>query len=319
MIYGLKQIAQDGIGWLPVVCIAAGLVVGVLFVHRQRTLIDPLLDLRLFRIPAFSASLAINTSAIFVGFGSFLFIAQYLQLVLGLSPLEAGLWSVPGAIAGIAGSNVAPVLVRRIRPAFVIALGMVFVAIGFGMIALIGTQLPCLSCDWEHHSVHRLRFYVYTDLRHDYHSSSARACWSRVGHLGDQQRTGWITWHCDFLGSLGLAIYRSQIAASVPPSIPAEAVKSAQETLGGALATAGQLGHPLGTALLNIARELFAHALQVTSVIGFVVVIGLGILAIMALRNVSTHNEAKIEMHSEVEQPARQPIVRSTPEMQIGD
>src|SRR6185369_5221772 len=82
-------------------------------------------------------SLAINTSAIFVGFGSFLFIAQYLQLVLGLSPLEAGLWSVPGAIANVIGSNIAPILVRRIRPSYVIAIAMVFVAIGFGMIALI--------------------------------------------------------------------------------------------------------------------------------------------------------------------------------------
>ena len=66
-----------------------------MFVRRQRTLADPLIDLRLFRVPAFSASLATYTLAIFVAFGVFVFIAQYLQLVLGLSPLQAGLWTVP--------------------------------------------------------------------------------------------------------------------------------------------------------------------------------------------------------------------------------
>ena len=81
----------------------AGLALGVAFVRRQRTLADPLIDLRLFRVPAFSASLATNTLGFFVTFGIFFFIAQYLQLVLGLSPLEAGLWTVPSAAAFIVG------------------------------------------------------------------------------------------------------------------------------------------------------------------------------------------------------------------------
>jgi DHA2 family multidrug resistance protein-like MFS transporter len=85
VIFGLKQIAQDGIGWLPVATIAFGLVIGGLFVRRQFTLADPMIDLRLFRIPAFTASLAVNFLSIFVAVGYFLFVAQFLQLVLGLS------------------------------------------------------------------------------------------------------------------------------------------------------------------------------------------------------------------------------------------
>jgi MFS transporter, DHA2 family, multidrug resistance protein len=118
LIYGLKQIAQDGAGWVPALAIVAGLAVGAAFVRRQRRLADPLIDLGLFRVPAFSAALAANTLGFFVAFGVAVFIAQYLQLVLGLSPLEAGLWSVPGAGGFIAGSLLTPVLVRRIRPAF---------------------------------------------------------------------------------------------------------------------------------------------------------------------------------------------------------
>src|SRR5687768_13152164 len=82
MIYGLKQIAQDGIGPVPIATIVAGLAVAFVFVRRQRRLTDPMIDLALFRIPAFSVSLLTYMLSIFVAFGYFLFVAQYLQLVL---------------------------------------------------------------------------------------------------------------------------------------------------------------------------------------------------------------------------------------------
>jgi hypothetical protein len=62
------------------------------------------MDLRLFRTPAFGASLTASLLSIFVIAGIF-FIAQYLQLVLGLSPLEAGLWTLPSASGLIAGGR----------------------------------------------------------------------------------------------------------------------------------------------------------------------------------------------------------------------
>src|SRR5688572_17909033 len=61
VIYGLKRIAEDGVAWLPAVSIVTGLVLGLQFLRRQRRLADPLIDLRLFRVPAFSASLATYT------------------------------------------------------------------------------------------------------------------------------------------------------------------------------------------------------------------------------------------------------------------
>jgi DHA2 family multidrug resistance protein-like MFS transporter len=66
---------------------------GAAFLWRQARLADPLIDLRLFRAPAFSAALAVNVLGVSTAFAAFLFIAQYLQLVLGLSPLRAGLWA----------------------------------------------------------------------------------------------------------------------------------------------------------------------------------------------------------------------------------
>ncbi|MEW5961552.1 MAG: MFS transporter, partial [Chloroflexota bacterium] len=140
VIYGLKQVAENGLGWLPTLSVGVGLVIGLAFVHRQRRLADPLIDLRLFRTPAFSASLATYTLGIFAAFGTFLFIAQYLQLVLGLSPLQAGLWSVPGAIAFIITSNLAPRLGQRVRPAVMVAGGLGLAAIGLGLLTRLGVN-----------------------------------------------------------------------------------------------------------------------------------------------------------------------------------
>ena len=104
VIYGLKQIAEDGLGWAPLLPIAAGLAVGLAFVRRQARLADPLIDLKLFRDKAFSTALTTNVLGFFATFGMFLFMAQYLQLVLGLSPLEAGLWSLPSSLGFVAGA-----------------------------------------------------------------------------------------------------------------------------------------------------------------------------------------------------------------------
>jgi DHA2 family multidrug resistance protein-like MFS transporter len=117
VIFGLKQTAQEGIDPLAVATIVVGAGLGVAFVRRQRSLADPMIDLELFRNRAFNAALTTNVLGIFIAFGYFLFVAQYLQLVLGLSPLEAGLWSLPSAVGFIVGSQIGPVLLHRYRPA----------------------------------------------------------------------------------------------------------------------------------------------------------------------------------------------------------
>ena len=145
VIYGIKGIAEGRRVWLAVAAMGLGIVLGVVFVQRQKALADPLVDLSLFKSVAFSASLAINIVGFFVAFGTFLFIAQYLQLVLGMSPLRAGLWTAPSGLGFIAGSMLAPALVRRMCPTYVIACGFGVAAAGFVVLTQIGrTQGPAV-------------------------------------------------------------------------------------------------------------------------------------------------------------------------------
>lgn len=285
VIYGLKQIAQDGWGVLPLLSILAGLALGVVFVRRQQTLVDPLLDLRLFRAPAFSASLATYTLGVFVAFGSFLFIAQYLQLVLGLSPLQAGLWSVPGAIASIIGSNVAPLIVRRVQPAFVVAGGLALAAIGFALLIGVGvSSLMLVVVGWVIISLgFGFTFSVSTDL------VIGSAPPERAGAASALSETG-----AEFggalgiavLGSLGMAVYRSGVDAALPAGVAPAAAEAARDTLGGVLALATELPTEMGDALLHAARVAFTQGLQLTAIIGAVVMAGLAILAVLLLRNI---------------------------------
>jgi DHA2 family multidrug resistance protein-like MFS transporter len=137
LVFGLKEMAQDGLSAVSLVSVLTGSFIAILFVHRQRRLAEPHIDLRLFRSPGFSAALAVYTLGTFVGFGIYVFIVQYLQAVLGMAPLEAGLWTVPFALGFIAGSMVAPRLVKRWRAPDVMAGGLVLAAAGYLLVTLV--------------------------------------------------------------------------------------------------------------------------------------------------------------------------------------
>lgn len=298
IIYGLKQVAESGLGWLPVGIIIAGLGIGVTFVQRQQRLADPLIDLRLFRVPAFSASLATYTLGVFASFGTFLFIAQYLQLVLGLSPLQAGLWSVPGAVAFIIGSNSAPKFVQRIRPAFLVAGGLAVAAFCLGLLTQIG--LSSLALIVFANTLMSLGFGITFTLTVDMVVSVAPP--ERAGAASALAETGAELGGAlgiAVLGSLATAVYRTQVTANLPQTISAETAHAVRETLGGAVAAAGQLPNAVGLPLLEAANNAFVSGLQVISLIGAVIMIGLAALTVTMLRHVEIAGEAEENLELE--------------------
>jgi MFS transporter, DHA2 family, multidrug resistance protein len=292
IIFGLKQIAQDGIAVVPVATIVAGLVVGALFVRRQLTLSDPMIDVRLFRIPSFSAALAVNFLAIFVAVGYFLFVAQYLQLVVGLSPLQAGLWSLPSAIGFIVGSNVAPRIVRRVRPAYVMGGGLGLAAVGLLVLTGAGTAngLPFVIAA---SIIISLGLAPVFGLTTELIVGSAPP--ERAGAASGISETGAELGGAlgiSILGSIGVAIYRGEVS-HLPAGIPAEAAAAARDTLGGAVAVAQELPAQLSTALLAVAQEAFVRGMQVAAGISVAAAVGVAILAVIALRNVKSNTDAE--------------------------
>jgi MFS transporter, DHA2 family, multidrug resistance protein len=285
VIWGLKQIAQDGLGPAPVLAILAGLAVAAVFVARQKRLDDPIIDVGMFRITAFNAALTTNFLAIFVLVGYFLFVAQYLQLVLGLSPLRAGLWSLPSAFGFIIGSNVAPRILRRVRPAYVIGGGLGLAAVGLAVLTQAGAAgglVPLVAGS----VIVSLGLAPVFGLTTELIVGSAPP--ERAGAASGISETGAELGGAlgiAILGSIGVANYRSELADRLPAAIPAEAAAAARDTLGRAVAVAGQLPDQLGAALLAAAREAFVQGMQLSSAIAAVVSVGLAILALVMLRD----------------------------------
>jgi len=290
--FGIKEVAQDGLSLLVVTAIVVGLAVGVVFVRRQFRLADPMIDPRLFRVPAFNASLATNLAGIFIAVGYFLFVAQYLQLVLELSPLQAGLWSLPSAGGLILGSNLAPQILRRVRPAYVIGAGLAMAAAGLVLLTRVGGSadlaiLVVASC-----VVSLGLAPVFTATTNLIVGSAPP---ERAGAASGISETGSELGGAlgiAILGSIGVAIYRAGVADNLPAGVPSQASAAARDTLGGAVGAAQQLPADLGGALLAAAREAFTTGLQVTAGISAVVAVGIAVLATVMLRGVPTTAEA---------------------------
>jgi DHA2 family multidrug resistance protein-like MFS transporter len=290
VIFGIKQVAEHGLEWLSVLSIVAGLGVGAAFLRRQRTLADPLIDLGLFANREFSASLAINTIGIFVLFGAYLFIAQYLQLVVGLPPFEAGLWTVPGSIAFMVGSMVAPALVRWLRPGLVISVGLALAVVGFGLLTQVGlSSLPVVVVAY---GIMGIGFGPVFTLTSDVIVGAAPP--ERAGAASAISETGSELGGAlgiAVLGSLGAAVYRGRVADTIPGGLPPDAAEAARGTLGGAVVVALQLSDQLGATLLDVSRVAFVQGLHLVAVTGAAIVIGLAIVAALRLGHVRVGSE----------------------------
>jgi DHA2 family multidrug resistance protein-like MFS transporter len=282
VIYGLKQIAQDGLGWVPVVAMMVGVAIGALFVRRQTKLAEPLIDLRLFRAPAFSASLTAYTLSVLVLFASFLFVFQYLQLVEGLSPFRAGLWTLPSFASFIVGSMLAPPLVRRVPLVTVLAANLSVAAAGFALLTQVEAGLGVLVAATVIFSLGLAPLFTLTT---DVIVGSAPP--ERAGAASAISETG-----AEFggalsiavLGTLGTAVYRNRMADGIPDGVPPEDAVTAQDTLGGAVSVADELPDPPAGELLEVARDAFTQGLQVAALASALIAAGTAVLVVALLR-----------------------------------
>ncbi|MGE5801741.1 MAG: MFS transporter [Gemmatimonadota bacterium] len=286
LIYGLKRFAEHGLDPLAAFVVAEGLVLGVAFVRRQRRLADPLIDLRLFRAPAFNASLALYMLATLVAFGAYIYIAQHLQLVLGLTPFAAGLATVPAMLSFVAGSLIVPLIVRRVSSATTMAAGLVIAAVGFYVLsrAADSTGLGALIAGSVIYSLGISPVVILaTDLivgsAPVEKAGAASAISETSSELGGALGIA-------ILGSIGIAVYRAALADGLPPGLSPEAARAARATLGGAVGIAETLAEPARTELLRVARGAFSRAFELTALLSAGIALLLAPLAGRMLRKV---------------------------------
>ena len=282
IVYGLKEFARLGWQLQSPAAIAAGVVAGVVFVRRQRTLPHPLLDLRLFRYRAFTAALLVLMLTMTTMGGGYLFITGFLQMIQGLSPIEAGLWMVPSALASIAAAMIAPALARRLSTRLVIAGGLGIAATGYLLLAFVDATggLPLLLTGFVlaffgTGPIGALSQNLVISSAPPQQSGSAAAMSETSGQLG-------VALGIAALGSLGSAIYRSDI--TVPRQVPSAEAETVRGGVEGALATAQGLPGALGGEVLTAARVAYTSGLNAVGIVCAVLVAGTAVLAVTVLR-----------------------------------
>src|SRR6516165_3666071 len=261
-IYGIKQIAAYGVDVTRVLWIVAGVAVGAAFVVRQARSPAPMIDLSLFRSRGFTGSVAMNLVAMFAIVGFAIFTTQYLQLVLGMSPLTAALWSLVPMAGTMTAAAAARVLVQRFDRAYVAAGGFLISGAGFAALTQLHPRSPIVFL-LVAATIYAGGIVGVMTVGNELIMGAVPP--ERAGAAATMVETA-----AEFgaalgiavLGSVGIAAYRSGLGASAPAGTPPAALTVARETLGGAVTVAGQLHGRIGTELLQAARSAFTHRLN---------------------------------------------------------
>ncbi|MCC3278380.1 MFS transporter [Arthrobacter sp. zg-Y40] len=279
--YGIKTFAHDGVvPGLPI--ILAGLVLGTLFVRRQLHREKPMLDVRLFRNPIFTGSISANLLSLFAMVGFIFFLSQHLQLVVGQSPIEAGLTMLPGLVLTIiTGLAVVP-LVKHLKPAYVVAGGLLFNAAGYALVFFAGESVTVMEL------VVAFLFLgvgvgAAETISNDLILASVPP--SRAGSASAISETAYeigSVLGTAVLGSILTSAYRTHV--TVPDGLSPEQAASAGETLGGAFDAAQSLPAESASALLHSAQAAFDSGVSLTSLIGVLVMVAAAAGAVVLLR-----------------------------------
>jgi MFS transporter, DHA2 family, multidrug resistance protein len=265
-----------------------GVAFGALFVRRQIALAHPLLDLRLFRHPALRAALGIHIVDFFTGFGILMLVAQYLQLVLGLTPLHAGLWSTPAGVGFVVGSLLTSPTLRLMRPAHALGLGLIFGAVGVAVMAcgmnlhssallVLGNTLFAIGMA----PVSAINSNLIVSAAPQEQSGSASALCETAVEFGGALCIA-------LLGSLATVLYRSGLSGAMPGGTPAS-VRTALRGIGAAFSLHQNL--EAGTAALwSAVQTAYTSAVDITFLIGAAMLLIAAAAAVVTLRNLEMHS-----------------------------
>lgn len=273
VVYAVKSLASAGSPWEPTVAFAAGTAGTVAFVRRQNRLASPLLDLRLFRDRAFTGALLTLLLGMTALNGVEYLVPQYLQAVAGQSPLEAGLWLLPGAAGLIAGSQLTPVLARRFPPAYVLAGGLLLSLTGYAAIAVSAgvatASLGLAVIMFGVAPISVLGTALAVGSAPDRKAGAAAATGQTAYDLG-------LALGIAVTGTLAAAVYRGEM--------PQDAPAAAKDTVGAAIAAAK--GLPDGASLLAAAEDAFTAGLRTAATVSAGFALVTAALVLVLLRHV---------------------------------
>ena len=281
VVYAIKEVASHGMTWE----VAAAAVIGAAclhaFVRRQYALASPLLDMRLFKHRGFSGAVLADLLTVFGLSGLVFFLSQFLQLVQGREPLEAGLAELPAAIGAVVTGLIAGRYARRYSVRTIVAGGLGAIGLALAVITLVHreTGYPLLGAALLVVGLGAgFSFTVTADVILSSvpkeQAGSASAVSETAYELGAALGIA-------LLGSIVTGVYQGFTA---PAGIPADTAAAAHESLGGAVEASAGLAPDTAAALVSAAQESFVDGLRIASGVGAVVLLATAVAAWFLLK-----------------------------------
>ncbi len=252
----------------------------------------PLLDVHLFRNMRFTAASLAITLGFFALFGFIFLVTQYLQLVKGYSALQAGVRTLPFALAMVVAAVTSPKVVQRVGTKLVVATGLTLMAGGFAIASTNDASTP--------YSVIASAMIL---MGFGLGSAAAPATESILASLprqkagvgsavNDTTREIGGTLGVAVLGSIMASVYGGRIldALSRTP-LPAGLRTAVGDSLAEALQIAGNVGGAAGRGIALAAQDAFVHAFQIGSVVTGAVALAGAVLALLFLPSRSREEE----------------------------
>ncbi|ARZ71048.1 MFS transporter [Streptomyces sp. HU2014] len=281
IVYAIKEAAAYGFRWHFLLAGVLGALALIRFVRRQLKLPKPLLDMRLFHHRGFSGAVLADLLTVLGLSGLVFFLSQFLQLVQGRNPLEAGLAELPAAVGAVTAGLLAGKAARRWSVRSVVAGGLAAIGVALAVLVLLhaDTAYPVLGVALLLVGVGAgFSFTVTADVILSSvpkeQAGSASAVSETAYELGAALGIA-------LLGSIVTGVYRG---FDTPAGVPAKAASDAHDSLGGAVEAAAELPGGTGGALLASAQDAFVEGLRIAAGAGALVLLGTAVAAWFLLR-----------------------------------
>jgi predicted MFS family arabinose efflux permease len=273
LLYGIIEGPRHG--WadpLTLGALGAGLTILAGFVAWELHSEEPMLNVRFFRNPRFTAASLSVTLVFFAIAGVMFFLTQHLQFMLGYTPLQAGLRIMPIALSAAAGAPVGATMANRYGSRITVFLGLLITASAFVVMATIsessgfGLVAVAMVLGGFGSGV------AMTPATDSIMGSLPKEKAGVGSAVNDTTREVGGALGVAVLGSLLSSVFASGMADAVR-GLPAQAAEIARDGIGGALAVAQQVGGAPGRAIAGVARTAFIDGAGTTMLVAAAVAV----------------------------------------------
>ncbi|MFG2007411.1 MFS transporter [Spirillospora sp. NPDC048911] len=285
LVFGIISAQRDGwTSWQTLGGTAVAVVSLFAFAHRERTAKEPMLPLRLFRDRNFTGASVTLVLVAFSAGGLMLVLTQFMQFVLGYSPLKTGVAFIPLLVTVIVFNGAGVAISKKFGVRATIVAGLIMLAVGFG---LLGTMSPGDGY---------ARLVIALLITGAGSGTVGPAAYNTLLSALPKERAGVGSAINDTVSQTGqalsVAVLGTLLTAFYANELPAGVTGSARDSIGEALAAAAA-GHDAG--LVRTAQDAFVHGMASTSIVGAVGMVMAAAVAAFVLRPIAPAEESAKE------------------------